>query len=259
MGGGRGTDPASVPQALSMVPGLRRERRKRAKPILLLLLTKSTSNSLCGTCGMLLRIWAACARRKSLVYLDCSSEIWIYRPMSHKTEHHGRGRVILVGPLGQKILQPYLLRSPEIHCSRLLDSEAKRRSKRHASRRTPIRFGNRPGTNVAIRPKCTPSRVMTYRVIAERFIAPAIEHFRIQNWTQSNSVILASRSEWNCRNGKRTIAGIPMRSGTLLLRWCARIRIRGGPSYIGPRCGQHHEIYEEHDLKKGVEVARRIG
>ncbi|MEI8371268.1 MAG: site-specific integrase [Planctomycetota bacterium] len=33
---------------------------------------------------------------------------WVYRPGSHKTEHHGRGRLILIGPQAQAIIEPWL-------------------------------------------------------------------------------------------------------------------------------------------------------
>jgi integrase len=35
---------------------------------------------------------------------------WLWRPARHKTEHHGRGRIIPIGPHGQGLLQPHLLR-----------------------------------------------------------------------------------------------------------------------------------------------------
>jgi integrase len=40
--------------------------------------------------------------------VDRSNPVWQYRPMSHKTEHHGRERVVLIGPSAQAILAPYL-------------------------------------------------------------------------------------------------------------------------------------------------------
>lgn len=40
--------------------------------------------------------------------LNTSGEIWEYRPESHKTEHHGKERIILVGKNGQDILRPFL-------------------------------------------------------------------------------------------------------------------------------------------------------
>ena len=40
--------------------------------------------------------------------IDCSEPVWRYTPGSHKMEHKGRRRVILIGPRAQAILKPYL-------------------------------------------------------------------------------------------------------------------------------------------------------
>lgn len=44
--------------------------------------------------------------------VDRSGPVWIYRPASHKTEHHGRDRVIALGPQAQAVLGPWLDRAP---------------------------------------------------------------------------------------------------------------------------------------------------
>lgn len=36
--------------------------------------------------------------------VDRSGDIWVYRPSWHKTEHHGKGRAILIGPKAQSFL-----------------------------------------------------------------------------------------------------------------------------------------------------------
>ena len=41
---------------------------------------------------------------------------WIYRPGSHKTEHHGRDRVVVIGPRAQEVLRPWLERDPASYC-----------------------------------------------------------------------------------------------------------------------------------------------
>jgi len=41
---------------------------------------------------------------------------WVYRPESHKTEHHGRERVIPIGPKAQEVLRPWLDRAPDAYC-----------------------------------------------------------------------------------------------------------------------------------------------
>jgi integrase len=38
--------------------------------------------------------------------LDTSAGVWSYTPGSHKTEHHGRDRIVFLGPKSQEILRP---------------------------------------------------------------------------------------------------------------------------------------------------------
>jgi hypothetical protein len=40
--------------------------------------------------------------------INTTGSIWEYRPDSHKTEHHGKDRVIFIGPKAQEILRPWL-------------------------------------------------------------------------------------------------------------------------------------------------------
>ena len=48
--------------------------------------------------------------------IDRSTDIWIYTPETHKTEHHGKERPILIGPQGQAILLAYLDRGEGEYC-----------------------------------------------------------------------------------------------------------------------------------------------
>ena len=57
--------------------------------------------------------------------IDRSVDPWLYVPDSHKTEHHGRERMIFLGPQAQVILLRYLARDAEAYCFRPCDSEAK--------------------------------------------------------------------------------------------------------------------------------------
>lgn len=75
-------------------------------------------------------------------------EVWEYRPHSHKTQHHGRDRVIYIGPKGQQVLGPFLDDRPaNAYCFTPAEAEADRLATRHAARRVPQSYGNRPGTN----------------------------------------------------------------------------------------------------------------
>lgn len=78
--------------------------------------------------------------------VDRSEAVWTYRPASHKTEHHGKDRVIFVGPKAQAVLRRYLLRDAEAYCFSPAESVEKQLEKRHEARMTPLSQGNRPGS-----------------------------------------------------------------------------------------------------------------
>jgi integrase len=40
--------------------------------------------------------------------IDMSGPVWLYRPASHKTLHHGHDRIVPIGPKGKKIVKRYL-------------------------------------------------------------------------------------------------------------------------------------------------------
>jgi integrase len=70
--------------------------------------------------------------------LDRTSEVWAYRPESHKTEHHGRDRVIFIGPQAQDVLRPYLLRNASSYCFSPQESERKRHARQREARQTAV-------------------------------------------------------------------------------------------------------------------------
>lgn len=55
--------------------------------------------------------------------MDRSDDVWRYVPKSHKMAYRGRKRVILIGPRGQEILGPYLLRPENSFCFQPRESE----------------------------------------------------------------------------------------------------------------------------------------
>lgn len=85
--------------------------------------------------------------------LDTTGTIWLYRPLQHKTRHHGHTRSIAVGPRAQRLLKPFLqldlaapvfspavaedLRSIRLRAHRatpLTPSQAARKKRRHRRR-----------------------------------------------------------------------------------------------------------------------------
>jgi site-specific recombinase XerD len=68
-------------------------------------------------------------------------------------EHYGRERIIFIGPQAQEILLRYLARDTQAFCFQPRDSESKRLAGRSATRKVPLGYGNRPGSNRKSRPK----------------------------------------------------------------------------------------------------------
>ena len=84
--------------------------------------------------------------------IDRTSGVWVYRPEKHKTAHHGFDRKIFIGPRGQEVLSPFLLRNSKAYCFSPAQAETERRQKEHASRITPLSCGNTPGSNIKENP-----------------------------------------------------------------------------------------------------------
>jgi len=174
--------------------------------------------------------------------VDISGDVWIYRPESHKTEHHGQERLICISPKAQDILRPYLLREKDRYCFVPAESEKKRLALRHERRRTPLSCGNRPGTNRKRRPKREPGDRYTtgsYRRAIHR------------------AVNLANRE----RNGDDPLP----RWGPNRLRHSAATQIRkrfgleAAQVTLGHATADVSQIYAERDLSLAVEVMRKIG
>ena len=58
--------------------------------------------------------------------LDTTGRIWIYKPESHKTEHHGHQREIYLGPQAQLIVKPFLQTNLEAYLFSPQQAEAER-------------------------------------------------------------------------------------------------------------------------------------
>jgi integrase len=88
--------------------------------------------------------------------IDTSGKVWVYRPRSHKTAHHGHKREIFLGPQAQEVLRPFLKPDLAAFVFSPADAEAERLAQRRAGRKTPVRYGNSIGTNRKRRPKWKP-------------------------------------------------------------------------------------------------------
>ncbi len=145
--------PGSVYHSLCTVNGLRRGRTvaRETKPIL-----PVADELVDATLPHMPRVVADMVRFQRLVGcrpgevcqlrpcdIDTTGDVWIFRPESHKTQHHGRGRTIYIGPKAQAILRPYLERDPGAHCFSPAESEAQRHEDQRTKRKTKVQPSQR--------------------------------------------------------------------------------------------------------------------
>lgn len=98
--------------------------------------------------------------------VDRSETIWVYRPGSHKTEHHGRERVIFIGPRAQRVLEPMLLTDPEVYIFSPERRVETFHRERRASRATPMTPSQASRTRKQA-PKKSPGERYTTRSYAQ--------------------------------------------------------------------------------------------
>lgn len=236
--------PDSLHHALQAVAGLQRGRSdaKEMAPVQPVAdaVVDATLAKLPATVADMVRLQLLTGMRPAEVCIvrpgdvETSGEVWTYTPGHHKTEHHGRGRVVAIGPKGQAVLRKYLLRPADAFCFAPADSERKRRRERHAKRTTPINCGNRPGGKPGRKPRRPPGEsysVSSYR----RAITRAAEAAGVDHWHPH-------QLRHSAGTAARKVAGL-----------------EGAQCFLGHAQARVTEIYAERDLAKAVEVARLIG
>lgn len=236
--------PEATYRSLALVEGLRKGRTEAHETPPVLPVDDSEVNQ---TLGAMPPIVADMVRLQRLtgmrpaevcilrpIDLDRTGDVWLYRPASHKTEHHGRDRVVFLGAKAQALMAPYLDRGPGAYCFRPDESELHRRERRHAERVTPLGYGNRPGTNRKTRPARSAGECYStdsYR----RAIHRACDKVGVKRWSP---------------NRLRHTAATEVR---------AKFGLEAAQIVLGHSAADVTQIYAERDLAKGAEVARQIG
>jgi integrase len=196
--------------------------------------------------------------------MDTNGEVWSYRPSSHKTEHHGRERVIFIGPKGQDVLRPYLLRDKEAFCFCPADSERKRRTAMHVARVVPLTYGNRPGTNRSANPKRPAGKrytVASYRRAINRACESAFgmpEALRSPQPEESQEQKAARLKAANLWREKHCWSPNQLRhSAATEIR--KRFGLEAAQVTLGHAAADVTQVYAERDMQKAAEVMALVG
>jgi integrase len=78
----------------------------------------------------------ACAMRTG--DLDTSGRVWVYRPAEHKTEHHGKERLVYLGPRAQAVVRPWLRTDLGAYLFSPREAMEEYRAALRANRKTPM-------------------------------------------------------------------------------------------------------------------------
>lgn len=246
--------PGAVYQSIAAVSGLRRGRsaapdRAPVEPVADEVI-QATLPHLPPTVADMVRLARLTGMRPSEVCilrpcdLDTSGPTWLYHPSTHKTEHHGRVRVVYIGPKGQDILRPYLLRGADDYCFCPKDSERRRRAELHTQRKTPIGYGNRPGTNRKARPT-RPAGSCYTKDSFNRAIARAVKKANKERAENGLDPI----PHWSANRLRHTAA-------TDIRR---QYGLEAAQVMLGHAKADVTQVYAEADIQKGAAIALQIG
>jgi integrase len=196
--------------------------------------------------------------------VDTSLPIWAYRPHSHKTSHKGRERLIFIGPKGQDVLRPYLLRDKSSYCFCPAEGERKRRAEAHEQRVTPIGYGNAPGTNKSrnpVRPAGERYTTGSYRRAIHRgceraFAMPKELRRRSMRETAEQKALRQKLArEWRDKhtwhpNQLRHSAATEIRK---------RFGLEASQVVLGHSMADVTQVYAERDMEKAASVMAQVG
>jgi len=262
--------PPSVVQGLEAVPGLRRGHSdvRDTKPVLPIddARVEATLSQLPAVVADMVRLQRLTGMRPAEVCIirpcdiDRSSDVWTYRPESHKTEHHGRERTVLLGPKSQGVLLRYLARDSQTYCFRPCDSEAKRRALAHANRQTQLSYGNVPGSNCVRKPKRSAGEhydTNSYRRAIHRACDKAFPHPTLGHKMCSKFTDVEKRELQEWQSAHRWSPNQLRHSAATEVR--REFGLEAAQVILGHSQANVTQVYAERDLAKGLEVARQIG
>lgn len=169
------------------------------------------------------------------VDIDRSGEVWIFRPHSHKTQHHRRPREVLLAARAQEILGPYLDRKaddPEAYLFSPADAEAERLERMRAERKTKVQPSQKS------RRKSEPKRKPGDCWRRDSY-----------TWAISKACKRAGVPHW-CPLQLRHTRGTEIRE---------KYGLEAAQVILGHSRADVTQIYAERDLKKAIDVMREIG
>jgi len=270
--------PGSVLHALQAVPGLRKGRSDAPEPEAVKPVSMEHVEAVKPFVSR--QVWAmvqlqlyTAARAGEICRMrpcdvDREGKVWVYQPREHKTAHHGHERKIFIGPRGQEVLAPFLLRDPHAYCFSPSEAETERRKHLHEQRTTPLSCGNTPGSNVKDDPqRAAGDRYTTgsYRRAIQRAcdqafppLAPLAQRDDETKVKWHKRLTKAERAELDAwRKPHRWHPHQLRHNAATVLR--KEFGIEAARIILGHRSAAITEVYAEKDEQQAVEAIAKVG
>lgn len=87
--------------------------------------------------------------------IDVTGQVWVFKPQTHKTEHHGRERLVYLGPRAQEILRSWLKTDLAAYLFSPREAMEERWTRRREGRKSPLTPSQRARSRKA-KPRKTP-------------------------------------------------------------------------------------------------------
>jgi len=205
--------------------------------------------------------------------IDTAGDVWVYRPSSHKTQHHGHDRIIPLGPKARQVIEPFLVDRPvNAYMFSPAEAEAERNAERHTARKTPRACGGQPGTRPGRAPrvyKAHYERDGYARAIARACALAFPLPEDLQPPVLSNGKPMAIRDYLKVVPAEKAAAIREWRRDhhwhphQLRHNYATTIRREHGLEVaqilLGHAKADVTQVYAERDINRAIEVARKIG
>jgi integrase len=164
--------------------------------------------------------------------LDKGSDVWVYTPTRHKTEHHDKTREVFIGPRSQELLRPWLKADGKAYLFSPAEAMQERREEMRARRATRVQPSQRDRS--AARPKKSAGfcyTVASYR----RAIQAACRKVGVESW-HPHQLRHSAATEIRRRFG-----------------------LEASRVILGHEDVRATQIYAEEDRNRGLEIMREVG
>ncbi len=190
--------------------------------------------------------------------IDTSGRIWRYVPGHHKTEHHGRSRVVYLGPAAQRLLKPLLKSDLDAYIFTPADALAELALVKRSRRKTPVQpsqvLRQRRAKGRRLRSGYTTTtyaRAISY-ACDRAFPHPELSRIRA---SRLNDDQLKELDAW--QKAHRWSPNRLRHSAATQLR--KEFGIEAARVVLGHSSAGVTEIYAEQDLARAAEIMGRVG